>query len=233
MGKLTATGTPELKLEMEAMQRTTASYCDEWNRRYQQLLDNDKCLKNEQDKFEETFGESEVYSAKEKEKLRLIENEATKTVVDTELNEESENPVQNAVVAAVLKALTQKVDDLAKMLPAALPTSEDAGKIIKIDADGQAVWAEDYGSSLQAKYPDFYAPDYDVDATDRKHIVTAYADGRKAVVAFADDGSITQTLYNADGGIIAQRETTFSDDKKHISERKVDVNELGQSDMDS
>ena len=44
MANLTAAANPELVLEMEAMERTTPAHCDEWNRRHQQLLDNDKFL---------------------------------------------------------------------------------------------------------------------------------------------------------------------------------------------
>ena len=162
-------------------------------------------LKNEQDKFEETFGESEAYSAEEKEKLRRIEDEANKTVVDTELDEESKNPVQNAVVAAELKALAQKVNDLAKMLPSALPTTGDAGKIIKIDADGQAVWAEDYGSSWMARYPEFLC-DQDADISDKAHIVET--DGFGYTKTTDRDGkTITETLCDSDGTQIAQKQT--------------------------
>ena len=44
MANLTAAANPELVLEMQAMERTTPAHCDEWNRRHQQLLDNDKFL---------------------------------------------------------------------------------------------------------------------------------------------------------------------------------------------
>ena len=44
MANLTAAANPELVLEMQAMERTTPAHYDEWNRRHQQLLDNDKFL---------------------------------------------------------------------------------------------------------------------------------------------------------------------------------------------
>ena len=44
MANLTAAANPELVLEMQAMERTTPAHCDEWNRRHQQFLDNDKFL---------------------------------------------------------------------------------------------------------------------------------------------------------------------------------------------
>ena len=47
MANLTAATNPELVLSMEAMERTTPAHYEEWNRRHQQLLDNDKYL-NEQ-----------------------------------------------------------------------------------------------------------------------------------------------------------------------------------------
>ena len=44
MANLTAATNPELVLTMEAMERTTPAHYEEWNRRHQQLLDNDKYL---------------------------------------------------------------------------------------------------------------------------------------------------------------------------------------------
>lgn len=46
MENLTAEQNPELKLDMEALRETTEGHCDEWNRRHQQLLDNDSYLNN-------------------------------------------------------------------------------------------------------------------------------------------------------------------------------------------
>lgn len=47
MSNITAEENSELVLEMQAMERTTPAHYDEWNRRYQQFLNNDKFL-NEQ-----------------------------------------------------------------------------------------------------------------------------------------------------------------------------------------
>lgn len=44
MANITATDNPEIVFEMQAMERTTPAYYNEWNRKYQQLLDNDKFL---------------------------------------------------------------------------------------------------------------------------------------------------------------------------------------------
>lgn len=44
MVNITAAENPEIVLEMQAMERTTPAHYDEWNRRYQQFLDNDKFL---------------------------------------------------------------------------------------------------------------------------------------------------------------------------------------------
>lgn len=47
MANLTAATNPELVLTMEAMERTTPAHYEEWNRRHQQLLDNDKYLNDQ------------------------------------------------------------------------------------------------------------------------------------------------------------------------------------------
>lgn len=47
MANLTAVTNPELVLTMEAMERTTPAHYEEWNRRHQQLLDNDKYLNDQ------------------------------------------------------------------------------------------------------------------------------------------------------------------------------------------
>lgn len=47
MAKITANSNPELKLEMEAMDRNTPAHFSQFNERNQQLLDNDKALSEE------------------------------------------------------------------------------------------------------------------------------------------------------------------------------------------
>ncbi len=45
MAKITASENPAFTEEMEAMERTTPAHYKEFNDRYQQLLDNDKFLR--------------------------------------------------------------------------------------------------------------------------------------------------------------------------------------------
>lgn len=66
MANLTAAANPELVLEMEAMERTTPAHCDEWNRRHQQLLDNDGYLKRKK-----ADGEGIAFSVTENAILRV------------------------------------------------------------------------------------------------------------------------------------------------------------------
>ena len=209
---------PAFAETIRIMETTDTNHAENVNLTTRQLMDNTLVLKKQQDEFEETFGESEVYSPEEKEKLRLIEDGANKTVIDTELDEESENPVQNAVVAAELQALEQKVNNLTKMLPSALPTTGDAGKIIKIDADGQAVWAEDYGSSWKARYPEFLC-DTDADISDKAHIVETDGFGYRKTTD-RDGKNIIETLYGPDGEKIVQKQTVI--DSELITGRLVD-----------
>lgn len=49
MATIKASSAPQFKSEMEAMERTTPAHYSEWNRRHQQLLDNDQALKNKSD----------------------------------------------------------------------------------------------------------------------------------------------------------------------------------------
>lgn len=44
MAKLNASRNPTFSTEMEAMERTTPGHYSEWNKRHQQLLDNDQYL---------------------------------------------------------------------------------------------------------------------------------------------------------------------------------------------
>lgn len=49
MANLKASDNPTFNTEMEAMERTTPGHFSEWNKRYQQLLDNDQYLKEKLD----------------------------------------------------------------------------------------------------------------------------------------------------------------------------------------
>ena len=47
MAKLNASRNPTFNTEMEAMERTTPGHYSEWNKRHQQLLDNELYLKDQ------------------------------------------------------------------------------------------------------------------------------------------------------------------------------------------
>lgn len=49
MANLNASATSTFNTEMEAMERTTPGHFSEWNKRHQQLLDNDQYLKDRAD----------------------------------------------------------------------------------------------------------------------------------------------------------------------------------------
>lgn len=49
MAKLNASRNPTFSTEMEAMERTTPGHYSEWNKRHQQLLDNDQYLKDQKE----------------------------------------------------------------------------------------------------------------------------------------------------------------------------------------
>ena len=49
MANLKASDNPTFNTEMEAMERTTPGHYSEWNKRHQQLLDNDQYLKDQKD----------------------------------------------------------------------------------------------------------------------------------------------------------------------------------------
>ncbi len=115
-----------------------------------------------------------------------------------------------------LKTFSQVLDNLLPGLEA--PTETDAGKIIKIDADGQAVWAEDYGSSWKARYPEFLC-DTDADISDKAHIVETDGFGYRKTTD-RDGKNIIETLYGPDGEKIVQKQTVI--DSELITGRLVD-----------
>lgn len=96
---------PEFADTIEIMETTDTNHAENVNVTTRQLMDNTMYLKNKQDTMEKSLDEQEVYTPEDKEKLAGIEEGANKTVVDSELSEESENPVQNKVVDAALKSL--------------------------------------------------------------------------------------------------------------------------------
>lgn len=66
MAQITASNNPEYNPSMEAMERTTPGHYSEWNRRHQQLLDNDEYLKQQK-----VDGEGLAFSVTEQGILRL------------------------------------------------------------------------------------------------------------------------------------------------------------------
>ena len=95
---------PEFSDSIQIMETTDTNHAENVNVTTRQLMDNTLALKEKQDEFDQTFGGSEAYTTEDKEKLAGIEEGANKTVVDTELSAESENPVQNRTVKAALDA---------------------------------------------------------------------------------------------------------------------------------
>lgn len=66
-------------------------------------------FENKQDKEDGKGLSTNDYTTAEKDKLASVENGANKTVVDNEMSEESENPVQNKVLKSILD---EKADDV-------------------------------------------------------------------------------------------------------------------------
>lgn len=75
-----------------------------------------KAINGKQDKEDGKGLSSNDYTTAEKDKLASVESGANKTVVDDEISEESENPVQNKVLASILCDKTDKeyVDNYAE-----------------------------------------------------------------------------------------------------------------------
>lgn len=93
---------PEFADSIQIIETTDTNHAENVNVATRQLMDNTLALKKRQDEFGETFGESEAYTTEDKEKLSSIEEGANKTVVDSDLSAESENPLQNRVIKAAL-----------------------------------------------------------------------------------------------------------------------------------
>ena len=102
--------------------------------------------------------------------------------------------------------LSENIKNLFPDLP--VPTSDDAGKTVKINSEGKAVWSQtedirDQIENFRAKHTDF-PTDGSITETD--------ASGNTKRTVFNSDGSITETLKDADENVIATKTTTFNDD---------------------
>lgn len=125
---------------------------------------------------------------------------------DDEISETSENLVKNKAVAAALKEQDKKLTDMFPDLPA--PTEDDAGKTVKINSEGKAIWSQT--EDLRDQIENFKAvtiiknSDGSIDEIDSA--------GNKKHTAREADGSITTTLYDADDVQIAQKTTRINGD---------------------
>ncbi|MGN0337906.1 MAG: hypothetical protein ACI4EE_10475 [Lachnospiraceae bacterium] len=102
--------------------------------------------------------------------------------------------------------LSKNIKSLFPDLP--VPTEDDAGKTVKINSEGKAIWSQtedlrDLIENFKSKHTDF-PPDGSVVETD--------ASGNTKRTVFNDDGSITETLTDSDGNVIATKTTTFNAD---------------------
>lgn len=102
-----------------------------------------------------------------------------------------------------------QIIDLKNLFPdLQAPTEADAGKTVMINSEGKAVWNKasdirDRIENFHAKHTDF-PPDGSVVETD--------ASGNTKRTVFNDDGTITETLSDVDGNVIATKTTTFNAD---------------------
>ena len=126
--------------------------------------------------------------------------------VDDEISETSENFVKNKAVAAALNKQSKKLAETFPGLPA--PTTDDAGKTVMINGEGNAVWSQ--AGDIRDKIDNFKA------VTIRKNsdgsIDEIDSAGNKKHTAREADGSITTTLYDANEVQIAQKTTRRNDD---------------------
>ena len=114
--------------------------------------------------------------------------------------------MKNKAVTVALKEQDKKLTDMFPDLP--VPTEDDAGKTVKINSEGKAVWSQtedlrDQIENFKSKHTDF---------PDDGSIVETDASGNTKRTVFNDDGSITETLSDSDGNVIATKTTTFNDD---------------------
>lgn len=143
----------------------------------------------------------------EKDKLSGIEIGATKTIVDTELNDTSTNPVQNKVISEILKTNSNKLQSFMTIAQMAKATAETAdGKAStalsvldnKIDkAEGKGLSTNDYTDIDKGKLDKFsdadnYALKSDiVNIYKFKGSVASYED-------LPDSGNIVGDVYNTE-----------------------------------
>jgi hypothetical protein len=109
-----------------------------------QLTVLDEKINNKVDSVDGKMLSTNDYTTEEKEKLAGIEAGATKTIIDTVLNAESTNPVQNAVVKAEFDRVDSDIEQVRSEIPDAVinPSTASIGQIIvvkSVDANGKPI----------------------------------------------------------------------------------------------
>ena len=114
-GLASRVGTAEGKIttlegQVDALNQSKASVT-QLNLVGDRVTDIENALPNKVDKVEGKQLSTEDYTTAEKTKLASIAEGATKVIVDTALNDTSENPVQNKVISAKLNAITSTLNE--------------------------------------------------------------------------------------------------------------------------
>jgi len=126
------------------------------------------------------------YTTAEKIKLDGIEEGANKTIVDSELLDESSNPVENQVITAKINDLTTSVNALA----ASIGVLNSWAAISKLTDAGEASKAFSIGDQLAEDWSDV-----------RSSGTTAYTDVPMNVVHFSNSETM-QTGTDTDGAVV-------------------------------
>lgn len=102
-----------------------------------------------------------------------------------------------------------QITDLKNLFPdLPAPTAEDAGKTVTINSEGKAVWGQ--SKDIREQIDNFHAA-RTVFNTDESITEIDASENTKHTV-FEPDGSISETLKDPDGNVIATKTTTFNAD---------------------
>ena len=152
-------------------------------------------LGNKVDKVQGKGLSTEDYTTAEKTKLSGIEAEANKTIVDDELDNESENPVQNKVINTEIENLQAENERLRNTLP----TTTGTGQTITLNKTAELEFKKPplpMGNSEQVQYSGKQL--FDIDNLEYKESIstaTGTISNNKIRATLSTDGKFKYAVY--------------------------------------
>ena len=120
MSKIVLSESPVFSTNMEAMERTTPAYYDEWNIRHKQLLENDQYLHNKVNSIEkqtyegeDTFSEEKSYAAGD---CCIYDNILYQFTTAKEAGAWNPEVVQQTTILTRISELNSRIEDLERRI---------------------------------------------------------------------------------------------------------------------